>query len=330
MGGGFGAKQEMLVEDIVALAVLKTGRPVKLEFTREEQFIGATTRHPMRVRIKAGARRDGRLTAMQMHVVSNTGAYGNHGRPCSITPAANASASTTAPTKRSTALRSIPTPCRPAPSAATACRRPISPWNRRWTSWRASSAWIRSSFASATSCSPGDPMISTGSEDGPRRRIWQLRPRSMPRLGRMTRLDRGGGLPPPSSDDWLVGQGMALGMIDTVPPFGHFADASVALRDDGSLRAHRRHRRVRQRHATVHRQIAATVLGTTVDKHPGARIRYRPWRPRHRRLWQHRHGRRRTRHAARLRSLARRNSALLPPSMPAASRRRGRSIAGAG
>ncbi|HEY1981373.1 MAG TPA: molybdopterin cofactor-binding domain-containing protein, partial [Xanthobacteraceae bacterium] len=55
MGGGFGAKQEMLVEDVVALAVLKTGRPVKLEFTREEQFIGATTRHPMRVRIKAGA-----------------------------------------------------------------------------------------------------------------------------------------------------------------------------------------------------------------------------------------------------------------------------------
>src|SRR3984957_19280 len=60
IGGGFGGKQEMLVEDVVALAVLKTGRPVKLEFTREEQFIGATTRHPMRVRIKAGARRDGR------------------------------------------------------------------------------------------------------------------------------------------------------------------------------------------------------------------------------------------------------------------------------
>ena len=79
MGGGFGAKQEMLVEDIVALAVLKTGQPVKLEFTREEQFIGATTRHPMRVRIKVGAGRDGRLTAMEMHVVSDTGAYGNHG-----------------------------------------------------------------------------------------------------------------------------------------------------------------------------------------------------------------------------------------------------------
>ena len=39
VGGGFGGKQEMLVEDILALAALKTGRPVKLELTREEQFI---------------------------------------------------------------------------------------------------------------------------------------------------------------------------------------------------------------------------------------------------------------------------------------------------
>jgi len=47
VGGGFGRKQEMLTEDICALAPLKTGRPVKLEFIREEQFIATTTRHPM-------------------------------------------------------------------------------------------------------------------------------------------------------------------------------------------------------------------------------------------------------------------------------------------
>ena len=50
VGGGFGGKQEMLTEDLCVLAVLKTGRPVKWEFTREEQFIGATTRHPMKTR----------------------------------------------------------------------------------------------------------------------------------------------------------------------------------------------------------------------------------------------------------------------------------------
>ena len=57
VGGGFGGKQEILTEDIVALAVLRTGRPVKLELTREEQFIGTTTRHPMQVTVKAGARK---------------------------------------------------------------------------------------------------------------------------------------------------------------------------------------------------------------------------------------------------------------------------------
>jgi CO/xanthine dehydrogenase Mo-binding subunit len=79
VGGGFGGKQEMLTEDIVTLAALKLRRPVKLEYTRAEQFYGATTRHPFTIGIKAGARTDGTLTAIQMRVVPNTGAYGNHG-----------------------------------------------------------------------------------------------------------------------------------------------------------------------------------------------------------------------------------------------------------
>ncbi len=81
VGGGFGGKQEMFVEDILALAALKTGRPVKFELTREEQFISTSTRHPMRVTVKAGADKDGKLTALQLDVLSNTGAYGNHAGP---------------------------------------------------------------------------------------------------------------------------------------------------------------------------------------------------------------------------------------------------------
>ncbi len=79
IGGGFGGKQEMISEDLCALATLKTGRPVMWEFTRAEQFIGATTRHPMTTHVKLGAKLDGTLTAMEVRVVSNTGAYGNHG-----------------------------------------------------------------------------------------------------------------------------------------------------------------------------------------------------------------------------------------------------------
>jgi hypothetical protein len=81
VGGGFGGKQEMFVEDILALAALKTGRPVKFELTREEQFIATSTRHPMQVSVKAGADKDGKLTALQLDVLSNTGAYGNHAGP---------------------------------------------------------------------------------------------------------------------------------------------------------------------------------------------------------------------------------------------------------
>lgn len=79
VGGGFGGKQEMLTEDLCVLAALRTGRPVKWEFTREEQFTGATTRHQMTTEIRLGARRDGTLTAIEVRVVSNTGAYGGHG-----------------------------------------------------------------------------------------------------------------------------------------------------------------------------------------------------------------------------------------------------------
>ena len=78
VGGGFGGKQEMISEDLCVLATLKTGRPVKWEFTREDQFIGATTRHQMTTHVKLGAKRDGTLTAIEIQVVSNTGAYGGH------------------------------------------------------------------------------------------------------------------------------------------------------------------------------------------------------------------------------------------------------------
>ncbi len=66
VGGGFGGKQEMISEDLCVLATLKTGRPVKWEFTREEQFIGATTRHQMTTHVKLGAKRDGTLTAIEV------------------------------------------------------------------------------------------------------------------------------------------------------------------------------------------------------------------------------------------------------------------------
>lgn len=78
IGGGFGAKQEVLVEDIPALVTLRTGRPAAFVYTREEETVSSRTRHPMRVRVRLGADPDGTLTAADMEVLSNTGAYGTH------------------------------------------------------------------------------------------------------------------------------------------------------------------------------------------------------------------------------------------------------------
>ncbi len=78
IGGGFGGKQEVLIEDIPAHLTIATGRPVLYEYTREEEFIAARSRHPMRLRLKTGVKRDGTITANEMYVLSDTGAYGCH------------------------------------------------------------------------------------------------------------------------------------------------------------------------------------------------------------------------------------------------------------
>ena len=79
IGGGFGTKQEVLLEDVAGLVTLRTGRPALLWLTRAEEFIASRTRHPMRVRVKVGAMNDGRIHAIEMEALSNTGAYGGHG-----------------------------------------------------------------------------------------------------------------------------------------------------------------------------------------------------------------------------------------------------------
>jgi len=78
IGGGFGNKQEVLIEDVAAHLTIATGRPVLYEMTREEEFIGSRSRHPMRIRMKTGVKLDGTMTANQMTVLSDTGAYGCH------------------------------------------------------------------------------------------------------------------------------------------------------------------------------------------------------------------------------------------------------------
>lgn len=78
VGGGYGSKQDILLEDVCAWATWTTGRPVYFHHTREEEFICNSTRHVAKVTVKLGATKDGKLTAIDMEFRANTGPYGNH------------------------------------------------------------------------------------------------------------------------------------------------------------------------------------------------------------------------------------------------------------
>lgn len=78
VGGGFGGKQEILIEDVAAHLTIATKRPVLVEYTREEEFIASRSRHPMKIRLKTGVKNDGTITANEMYALSDTGAYGCH------------------------------------------------------------------------------------------------------------------------------------------------------------------------------------------------------------------------------------------------------------
>lgn len=78
VGGGFGSKQEIILEPFVAFAAWKHQRPARFELRRREIFTTVRTRHPMRVRIKTSFDRGGRIYAIDMNNIMNSGAYGSH------------------------------------------------------------------------------------------------------------------------------------------------------------------------------------------------------------------------------------------------------------
>ena len=79
IGGGFGAKQTAVCELYPAFVTLKTGRPAKIIYSREETQIAGSPRHEMEVRVRLGATKEGKIRAIDIYTLSNTGAYGEHG-----------------------------------------------------------------------------------------------------------------------------------------------------------------------------------------------------------------------------------------------------------
>lgn len=79
IGGGFGAKQTAICERFPAVVTWLTGKPSKIYYTREETMAVGSARHEMTVDVKLGAMKDGTIRAIELNVLSNTGAYGEHG-----------------------------------------------------------------------------------------------------------------------------------------------------------------------------------------------------------------------------------------------------------
>ncbi len=78
VGGGFGGKQEMLIEDLCAHLTMATGRPVRFEYTRALEFTSARSRHPQVLTYRAGVMAGGTLHALDLHILEDSGAYGTH------------------------------------------------------------------------------------------------------------------------------------------------------------------------------------------------------------------------------------------------------------
>jgi len=270
VGGGFGGKQEMLVEDLVALAVRHTGRPVKLEYTRAEQFTSATTRHPFTVTMKAGARADGTLTALSLRVVSDTGAYGNHG-PAVMYHGCHESIAVYRCANMKVDAYAVYT--NTVPSGA------FRGYGLGQVSFAVESVLDELArrlgldpvlLRERNIVRPGEPLTAPGDHaddltiasyglDQCLDAVREAASGSVPGL-------EPGSVPGSVPEGWLVGEGMALAMIATGPPGGHFADAAVTLLPDGRYEIAVGTTEFGNGSTTVHAQLVADALGTTPER----------------------------------------------------------------
>jgi putative selenate reductase molybdopterin-binding subunit len=261
VGGGFGGKQELLTEDVVALAVLRTGRPVQLEFTREEEFTAATTRHPMTITVKAGATRDGTLTGLTLDVTTDTGAYGNHG-PGVMYHAVEETVTAYRCASKRVDARAVYTNTVPAGA--------FRGYGLSQTVFAVESAIDE--LARLCELDPAEfrrrNLIRAG--DAPDNASAEPAPVSTASLGVGECLDlvekalasgRGEAAP----EGWLTGTGLAVALLDTIPPGGHPGRAVVAERQGGGYAAFVGTAEFGNGTTTVHRQLVADALGCEPD-----------------------------------------------------------------
>jgi putative selenate reductase molybdopterin-binding subunit len=264
VGGGFGGKQELLTEDLVTLAVLKTGRAVQYEFTREDQFTLAPTRHPMRVSVTVAASSDGTLTALAVDQLMDTGAYGNHGIGVMFHSIHESVEVYRCANKRVDA-QSVYTNNLPSGAfRGYGLGQVIYAIESAMDELARELGMDPFEFRRRNVVVPGDRFVVTDAE--------AQSDLSMASYGLDQCLDLAEsaldhGLTGPTG--WPVGTGMALSMIATIAPRGHFATATVSVLEGGPdplFEIAVGTAEFGNGTTTVHTQLVATALGTTVDR----------------------------------------------------------------
>ncbi len=263
VGGGFGAKQEMVTEDICALATIKTGRPVRLEYTREEQFVGATTRHPMKIHVKAAAKRDGKLTALQLRIVSNTGAYGTHGGPVLFHSTTESVVVYSCPNKKIDAYAVYTNTVPAGAFRGYGLSQTIFAVESAMDELARSLNMDPIEFRHVNVIRPGDPMMSLSEEP----HDLDYGSYGLDQCLDLVRdsLARGDAQACPEGGEWLVGKGTALAMIACTPPTEHRSEARLSLEADGNYHLTIGSPEFGNGSTTVRNQIVATVLGTSLE-----------------------------------------------------------------
>lgn len=266
VGGGFGGKQELFTEDLVTLAVLRTGRAVQYEFSREDEFINASPRHPMTVSVTLGATFDGTLTAIAVDELMDTGAYGNHGIGVMFHSIHESLSVYRCANKRVDA-ESVYTNNLPSgafrgyglgqvifaiESAMDELARTlgIDPFELR----------------RRNVVVPGDALLVVNPEEETDLVIGSYGLDQCLDLVEAALSRDATAVAPPTGPSWRVGSGMALAMIASLPPRGHYAESTVSLLPDGGYEIGVGTVEFGNGTTTVHAQLAASALGTTVDR----------------------------------------------------------------
>lgn len=262
VGGGFGGKQELLTEDLVALATMRLGVPVQWEWTREEEFTGGTTRHPMTIEVTLAATREGQLTAMEMTVISNTGAYGNHGGET-----LGAASSTMAWYRcRNKRFNGTVVYTNTVPSGAFrgyGAAQPTFAIESAIDELALKLGMDPMEFRRRNAVQPGDNLAVGGAPTDECMGSYGL-DQCFDAVSSAMRMESA--IPAPEGPEWSVGDGYAMSMFDTSPPTEHRSEASLELLPDGTYLIRIGTCEFGNGTTTSHVQFAAATLGTTMSR----------------------------------------------------------------